>query len=80
MFWPQFLRGWLLLFIMTIFFLLIDQRAQNSGYDWFIQLSDNRCPVIGHSPINDYAITLSKNGVLNEPIRYEKIVFFIIIV
>ena len=36
---------WLLVSIVTIFLLLIGQKARNSGCDWFIQLSDNRCPI-----------------------------------
>ena len=32
----QFLRGTLLIFIVTIFLLLIGQKTKNSGFDWFI--------------------------------------------
>ena len=50
LFWPQFLRGRLLLFIVTIFLLLIGQNSRklciNLGSDWFIQLSDNQRPII----------------------------------
>ena len=47
--------------MVTIFLLLIGQKARNSGFDWFIQLSDNRYQitvyfVTGHSPINDLAV------------------------
>ena len=42
---PQFLSDLLLLVIVTIFLLLIGQKARTSGCDWFIQLSENRCPI-----------------------------------
>ena len=45
LFWPQFLRSWLIVYIITIFLLLIGQKARNSDCDLFIQLSDNRCPI-----------------------------------
>ena len=63
------------------FLLLIGQKARNSGCDWFIQLSDNGCPItpffIGHSLINDFAARLRKNRVLIEPTRFEEIVVFV---
>ena len=33
--------------------------------------------VFGHSPINDFVVRLRKNRVLNEPIRFEKVVSFL---
>ena len=33
--------------------------------------------IVGHSPINDFAVRLRKNRVLNEPIRFEENVIFI---
>ena len=76
--WPQFLRSWLLLFIVTIFLLLIGQKARTSGCDWFVPLSEctsvrQKHFVIGHCPLNDFAGRLRKDKVLNEPI----IVFFL---
>ena len=47
--WSQFLGDRLLLFISTIFLLLIGQKSRNSGCDWFIQLSDSRCPTTAFS-------------------------------
>ena len=41
----QFLRGWLLLFVIAIFMLLICQKARNSGCDWFIKLSNITYPI-----------------------------------
>ena len=34
--------------------------------------------VIGHSPISDFVVQLRKNRVLNESMRFEEIVIFII--
>ena len=31
--------------VVTIFLLLIGQKACNSDCDWFIQLTENRCPI-----------------------------------
>ena len=50
----------MLLFTVTAFLLLIGRKARESGCDWFIQLSDNRCP------IND-PVRLTKNRVLTAP-------------
>ena len=54
---------------------MIGQKARSSGCDWFIQLSDNRCPITAFC--SDIDIRLRKNRVLNEPIRFEEIVIFI---
>ena len=82
---PQFSEVvWLLSTIhsQTIFLLLIGQKARNLDSDWFVPLSDDKCPTtaiyyIGHCLVNDFAGRLRKNKVLNEPIRYEEIVVFI---
>ena len=72
----------MLLFIVTVFLLLIGQKARNSGSDWFVQLSVSRCLiqhfVIGRRLISDFAVRLRINRVLNEPVRFEEIVFFIL--
>ena len=44
--------------VATIFLLLISQKTRNSG-------CDNKVPVIGHCPINDFAVRLRKNKVLD---------------
>ena len=51
-----------------MFLLLIGQKARNVRFDWFIQLSNNRCL------INTFAVRLKENRVLNELIRSEEIV------
>ena len=41
LFWREILRGRSLQFTVTIFFLLIGQKAKNLGCYWFVELSDN---------------------------------------
>ena len=59
------LVGWLLLIIITIYLLLIGQKARNSSCDWFIQQSDNSCSITTYSPIIAFVVRLRKI-VLNE--------------
>ena len=63
--------------ILTIFLLLIGQKAKNSGCDWCFQLSDNSCSKIAICywtlRLNDFAVRLRKNRVLNKPIRLRKL-------
>ena len=50
-----------------------------SGCDSYIQLSNNRLLLFFcYTPINDLAIRLMKNRVLNELIRFEETVIFVI--
>ena len=46
---------------VSVFLLLINQKARNSDYDWFIQLSDNRSPttVFRYWKLSD--VRLNKN-------------------
>ena len=59
--------------------LMIGKVTKNSGWDWFVQLSNNMCPIttlfIGHFSINDFALKI----VLSEPITFERIVVIMII-
>ena len=64
------------------FLLLIGQKAKNSGCDWFIQLSNNRCPVTAFcywTLSNKLFYQMKENRVLNEPIRFELTVILILI-
>ena len=43
--WSNFSASPTTIFIVTFFLLLIGQKDRNSGCDWFIQLSVNRCAI-----------------------------------
>ena len=73
LFWPHFRRGRSLQFIVTIFLLLIGQKARNSRCDWFVQLFDNSILISDIVPINKFLLShQGKPGVLDEPIRLEE--------
>ena len=55
--------------VVAISLLLIGQKARNSGCNWFIQLSNSRCPITSFCCLIE-----GKNRVSNELIRFEKIV------
>ena len=55
--------------------LLIGQKDRSSGCDWFIQLSDNKCPikVFCYRSLSDklFRSQIKENRMLNEPITTE---------
>ena len=63
--------------MVIVIILWLADLAEWIKYDWLLQLSDYRCPIIANGPttLSDYSCTVwfVKNKAANAPIKFEEL-------